>query len=75
MTAMTKSEFEVNFKYIPTADNLASYITRELTLKRFNEKFPHWCRGPLWIIQEELLWNYFNLGCFSEDQKKVFVPL
>lgn len=44
MTDEIKSEFqlEVNLKYVLTADTLADYIIKGLTLKRFKEKLSYW---------------------------------
>lgn len=55
MTNKIKSDFglKVSFRYVSTADNLADYITRGLTIKKFKEKLSHWYAGPEWIRQEE----------------------
>ena len=67
------SEFKVDiqFKYVPTAENPADLLTRGLSLESYKQNLDFWLRGPLWIRSEEVKWPTSELKCLSTNSQNI----
>ena len=67
------SEFNVDiqFKYVPTAENPADLLTRGLSLDAFKLELEFWLKGPSWARSGEIKWPTSELKCLSSSQQNI----
>lgn len=62
---------EIQFKYVPTAENPADLLTRGLSLESYKQNLDVWLKGPTWIRLPEVKWPTSDLKCLSTDSKNI----
>ena len=68
------SEFnvDVNFRYVPTADNPADLLTRGLSLDAYKLNLEFWLKGPSWVRStREINWPSSELKCLSSSNQNI----
>ena len=73
MRADIFNEFKVDiqFKYVPTAENPADLLTRGLSLESFKQNLEFWLKGPEWIRSEIVKWPTSELKCLNTNSKSI----
>jgi hypothetical protein len=62
---------EFRFRYVPTGENNAGYLTRGMSSKEFSEVLHRWVHGPAWLAQDPSEWPSGPLTCVSDECQAV----
>ena len=73
MKADILMEFKVDiqFKYVPTAENPADLLTCGLSLESYKQNLEFWLKGPDWIRSENVKWTTSELKCLSSNSQNI----
>ena len=61
----------IQFKYVPTKENVADIVTRGLSYGAFCQELDFWLNGPSFINEKPISWPSNNLGCLSQASKEL----
>ena len=61
------SDIKIKYKYVHTTDNLEDFISREITVAKFENMYEFWSHRPHWVIKGE--WPTSRLECLSTELK------
>ena len=68
---LNEFNIDIQFKYVPTADNPADLLTRGLSLVSFKQNLDFWLKGPNWIRSEDIKWPVSELRCLSSNSQNI----
>lgn len=57
----------LSFKYVPTQENPADFLTRGLSSSKFEFEMNTWLHGPAWLTSSS--WPTGNLNCLSKENQ------
>ena len=73
MVSEISEKFSVNvsFKYVPSENNPADMITKDLSIDKFKQQLDVWVSGPEWLRSTPVDWPKSDLNCLSDNSKNI----